>query len=104
MVATISTQMPMTKSAATSILVMVYNWAKGKFDGVPYPSERPWAEESPSNPPKLEDTPNVLTFQVKEDTPWPNTEPASTNLFKARADWLIPPMPAPTVKTEVPPA
>ena len=25
---------------------------------------------------------------------------ASTNLFKARADWLIPPTPAPTVKVE----
>ena len=99
-VATTSTQMPMTKSAAKSILVMVYNLAKGKFDGVPYASERPQAEENPSvhnsNPPQLENIPNGLTFQVREDTPWPKTESASTNLFKTRADWPIPPTPAPT--------
>ena len=39
-VATTSTQMPMVNSTATSIPVMVYNLAKGKFDGVPYPTER----------------------------------------------------------------
>ena len=38
--------------------------------------------------------------QVREDTPWPNTIPASTNLFKARADWPIPPMQTPAVKVE----
>ena len=70
-VATTSTQTPMTKSEA--IQVIVYNLAKGKFDGVPYLSERPQAKENPSvhnsNPPQLEDTPNALTFQVREDTP-----------------------------------
>ena len=40
-VATTSTQMPMVKSAATSILVMVYNLAKGKFDGVPTQQKDP---------------------------------------------------------------
>ena len=34
-VAIISTQMPVVKSAVTSILVMVYNLVKGKFDVVP---------------------------------------------------------------------
>ena len=44
--------------------------------------------------------PIVSTFQVGEDTPWPNTMPASTNLFKARADWAIPPTKTPAVKME----
>ena len=34
-VATTSTQIPVVKSAAASIQVMVYNLAKGKFEGVP---------------------------------------------------------------------
>ena len=34
--------------------------------------------------------------QKREDTPWPNTMPASTNLFDARASWPIPQMEAPT--------
>ena len=105
-VATTSTQMPVVKSAATSILVAMYNLAKGKFNEVPYQTERPQSEINPSiqnsNPPPLEVVPNPPTFQVREDTPWPNTEPASTNLFVARADWPIPHTPGPT-KTEVPP-
>ena len=43
-----------------------------------------------------------LYLPIREDTPWPNTESATTNLFEVRADWPIPPTPAPT-KTEVPP-
>ena len=57
-------------------------------------------------PPQPEAIPNAPTFQVREDTPWPNTIPASMNLFKARAGWPVPPTSAPTVKvekTEVPP-
>ena len=104
-VATTSTQTPVVKSTATSIPVMMYNLAKGKFDGVPYPTERPQAEEIPSvnnsNLPLLEAIPNTHTLQVREDTPWPNTESVSTNLFETRADWPIPPSPEPT-KTEVP--
>ena len=72
----------------------------------PYPTERSMAAENPSihnsNPPQLEDVPNAPTFQVREDIPWPYTEPAPINLFEARAGWLILPTPAPT-KTEVPP-
>ena len=109
-VATTSTQTPMVKSAAAFILMTVYDLAKGKFDGVPYPSERPQAEENPSthnsSPPQPEAIPNGPTFQVREDTPWPDTVPASINLFKARAHWPITPTPAPSVKvknTEVSP-
>ena len=108
--ATTYTQMPVVKSAAISILLMVYNLAKQKFDGVPYPIEISQAGENPSihnsTPPQLEAIPNAPTFQVREDTSLPDTVPASTNLFKARADWAIPPTPAPSVKvenTEVPP-
>ena len=107
---TASTQMPMVKSTATSILVTVNNLAQGKFKGIPYPTGRPQVEENPSThncyPPQAEATPNAPTFQVTEDTPWPNTVPASTNLFEARADWPISPMQTPNVKvekTEVPP-
>ena len=102
-VATTSTQMPMVKSAPTSILVTVYNLATGKFAEVPYPSERPQAEKNPSihnsNPPPLEAIPNA---PVRQDTPWPSTESASENLLETRKDWPIPPTPAPTVKKEVP--
>ena len=88
--ATTSTQTPVVNS----IPVMVYNLAKGMFDGVPYPTERPQAEETPSlhnfSPPALEAIPNATNFQVREDTPWPNTESASMNLFETRADWPIP--------------
>ena len=64
-VATTSTQTPMVKSAAASIQVMVYILAKGKFDGVPYPTERPQAEENPSihnfSPPQPEAIHNAST-------------------------------------------
>ena len=83
---------------------------KGKFEGVPYPTGRPHVEENPSapnfNPPQAEAIPNTPTFQVREETPWPNTMPTPTNLFGTRADWPVPPMPTPTVKierTQVPP-
>ena len=46
-VTTTSTQMLTVKSAATSIPVMVYNLAKGKFDGVLYLTEGPQAEKNP---------------------------------------------------------
>ena len=89
-VATTSTLTPMVKSATTSIPVTLYNLAKGRFDGVPFPTERSQAEEIPSahnsNPPPLEAIPNAPNFQVREDTPWPNTESASLNLFEARPD------------------
>ena len=111
---TATTQMPVVKSAATSIPVTVYNLVQGKFEGIPYPTGRPQVEENPSVPScstskqrqQPETTPNVTTFQVREDTPWPNTMPDSTNLFEARANWPIPPTETPAVKmekTEVPP-
>ena len=45
-----SIQMPIVKSAATSILVTVYNLAQGKFEGIHYPAGKPWVEENPSTP------------------------------------------------------
>ena len=41
---TACTQTPMVKSAATTILVTVYNFAQGKFEGIPNPTGRPQAE------------------------------------------------------------
>ena len=83
-VATTSTQMPMVKSAAVSIPVTVCNLAKGKFDGVPYPTERPQAEENHSvhnsNPLHLEAIPHGPTLQVRGDTSWPSIVPTSTNI------------------------
>ena len=80
----------------------MYNLAQGKFEGTPYPTGRP--QENPSAPncssPQPEAILNASTFQVREDAPWSNTVPASMNLFKARADWPIPPMQIPTVKVE----
>ena len=71
---------------------------------------RPLAKENPSihnsNPPQPEAAPDAPNFHVREDTPWPNTVPTSTNLFEAKVDWPILPTPALSVKvekTEVPP-
>ena len=38
---TATIQMPVAKSAATSIPVTVYNLAQGKYEGMPYPAGRP---------------------------------------------------------------
>ena len=94
---TATTQMPVVKSAATSVPVTVYNLVQGKLKGIPYPIGRPQVEENPSAPscnappqgqqPKA--VPNAQTFQV---TPHGLTLPASTNLFEAWEDWPIPPM------------
>ena len=112
--ATATTQMPMRKSAATSIPVTVYNLAQGKFQGIPNLTTRVQEGEGPSAPSynncqgqQPEAAAVVIPIQNREDTPWPNTMPASTNLFDARASWPIPPSEPPTVvkmeKTEVPP-
>ena len=100
-VATASTQTPVVKSAAASIPVMVYNMATGKFREVPYPAERPQEKPSihDSNPPPLEDIPNV---PVRQGTPWPSTGSASKNLFETRKLWPVPPTLATTVKREAP--
>ena len=105
---TARSQMPLVKSAVTSIPATVYNLVKGKFKGIPYPTGWLQVEENPSAPScnmsqqrqQPEATPNVTNFQVREDTPWPNTMPASTNLFEARANWPIPPAETPAVKME----
>ena len=98
----VTTQMPVAKSAAmaaTSIHLTVYSLAEGKFEGIPYPTGKPKEEEGPpapscNNPQERQQPGAVVTAttpQNREDTPWPNTMPASTNLFDARAFWPIPP-------------
>ena len=100
------TQISVAKLAAmavTSISVAVYNQAQGKFKGIPYPTGKPQEEEGPSTPscsnPQERQQPEVAVTttvpQNREDTPWPNTIPASTNMFDARASW-------PILTTEVP--
>ena len=96
-VATTSTQMPVTRSATTSIPVMVYKLAAGQFAEVPYLTTRPQDGGHPltpnSNPPPLEDIPSA---PFRQGTPWPNTGSALENLFETRKDWPIPPTPVPT--------
>ena len=110
--ATATTQIPVTKSAATSISVTVYNLAQGRFKAIPNPTTKFQEGEGPfalsyNNPQEQqpEAVPTVITLQNREDTQWPNTMPASTNLFDARVSWPIPPTETPAVvkieKTEV---
>ena len=88
-VATIATQtMPMI-SVMETIPITMHSIAKKKFETTP--TEKSLLDLNPSIPPPVEDVPNVPVFKVREDTPWPNTEPIDTNLFEARADWAIPP-------------
>ena len=83
----------------------VYKLAQGKFEGIPYPTGRPQEEENPSTPSynmpqqrqQPEATATLTTLQTREDIPWPNTMPATTNLFKARVSWPIHPTETPTV-------
>ena len=104
----IHTFRPVAKSTAmavTSIPVTVYGPVQGKFEGFPYPTEKPQGEEDPSAPscktPQERQQPEAAAPQNREDTPWPNTVHASMNLFDARASWPIPPTEALTVvKTE----
>ena len=101
-----TTQIPEARTAAaptTAIPVTVYNLAHGKFKGISYPTK--WLQEEgppmPSgNNPFVEQQPKVAVTatapQNREDTPWPNTMPTSTNLFEARASWPILQMKVPT--------
>ena len=95
-VVTISTQIPMVRFTAESILVTVHKLAMGQFAKVLHPTTRSISD----NPPPLEGIPSV---PVRQGTPWPNAGSASENLFETR-DWPIPPTqvptPNPTIKTE----
>ena len=95
--------------------MMVYNLAQSNIQEVPNPMKKFQDEESPftpncGNPPTVQQ-PKAATAATstapltRDDTPWANTIPASTNLSAARASWPIPPyideVPTPTsVKTE----
>ena len=100
-VAIVTTQTPVVRSAAESIPVMVYKLATGKFAEVQFQTTR--SQNKGSNLPPLEDIPNA---PVRQGTPWPSTGSASKNLFETRKDWPIPPTPtptsAPTLNTEAP--
>ena len=110
-VATLTATTPEVKSAATSISVTVYNLVQGRFEGIPYPTGKPQQKENPSthscNTPQEREQPVAVAPHNREDTPWPNTMPASTNLIDVRASCPIPPTETPTVvkmeKTEIPP-
>ena len=97
MVAIISTQTPMVRSTAQSILVTLHKLAMGQFVEVPHPAPRSIND----NPLPLKDIPSA---PVRQGTPWPNADSASENLFETMKDWPIPPTPVsthtPTIQTE----
>ena len=73
---TATTQMPVTKSAATSIPVTVSNLAQGKCKGITYPTTKFQEGEGPSSPsynnPQGQQPGAAATFttlQNREDTP-----------------------------------
>ena len=83
------------KSSSHIIPVTVYNLAQVKFEGIPNPTGKPQEEENSSTPscnvPQERQQPAPAAQQDREDTLWPNTIPASINLFDARESWPIPP-------------
>ena len=89
-----------TTANPTPIPVTVYNLAQSRIQEIPNPPMRVFqGEEDPStpngdNPTKVQQpkaTATAAALQTREDTPWPNTMPASTNLFVTKASWPIPP-------------
>ena len=79
--------------------MMVYNLAQGKFKEIPYSTRKSQEEDGLSTPvvtipqkcssQKLQPLPQPIRA---ERTPHgPNTMPASTNLFVARASWPLSP-------------
>ena len=101
---TATTQTPMTKSAATSIPVTVYNLAQGKFQRIPNLTTKVQEGEGPSassynntQEEQPEATAAVIPLQNTDDTSWLNTMPASINLIDARASWPIVLTESPTV-------
>ena len=111
-----SSKASVVQPAATAtklIPLTVYNLAQNRVQEIPNPTGRFQEEEHPFTPnhgyPPMAQQPTTTTTFIapttKDDTPWPNTIPALTNLFVARAPWPIPPnvneVPTPTfVKTE----
>ena len=60
-VATVRTQTPLIRSTAESIPVTAYKLAMGHFAEVPHQTSR--SQNEGSNPPPLEDIPNVPPIQ-----------------------------------------
>ena len=100
-----STQMSAVKPTATTanptpIPVTVYNLTQSRIQEIPNPTIRKFqGKEGPStpnryNPPQVQQpkaTSTATAPQTREDIPWPNAIPVSTNLYVARASWPIPP-------------
>ena len=103
-----STQTSVVKPTATAakpspIPLTVYNLSQTKVQEKPYSTIRKFQEgESPFTPncvyppiaqqqPMATATATFTASLTRDDTPWPNTVPASTNLFVARSSWPIPP-------------
>ena len=99
-----------TTANPTPIPITVYNLAQSIIHKIPNPPIRRFqGEEGPStpsgdNPPKVQQPKaTVMALHTREDTPWPNTILASTNLFATRASWPMPPNETSTpifIKTE----
>ena len=90
-----------TTAKPSPISVTVYNLAQSKIQEISNPTRRFQEEESPVTPngnnPPMAQQPKATTAitstvpLTRDDTPWSNTLPASTNSFAARASWTIPP-------------
>ena len=76
-----------TTASPTPIPVIVYNLAQSRIQEIPHPPMSVQGEEDPSIPngdnlPKAQQpkaTVAATAPQTREDTPWPNIMPASTN-------------------------
>ena len=88
-----------TTASPTPIPVTVYNPAQSKIQEIPNPPMRRFqGEENPfilngDNSTKVQQpkaTAIAAALQTRQDTPWPNTIPASINLFVTRVSWPIP--------------
>ena len=79
---------------------MVYNFAQSKIQEIPIPTRKFHGGRTPfianhGNPPMAQQSKATTTASstappTRDDTLWPNTMPASTNLFVARVSWPIP--------------
>ena len=105
---TASTQTSVVKPTATAarlnpIPLTAYDLSKTKAQEIPNPTRRKFQEgEGPFTPncgnppmeqqqPKATATTTFAASPTRDDTPWPNTVPASTHLFLARSSWPISP-------------
>ena len=101
-----ATQTPLTKPTATStkwpttpIPLSIHNIPTTQIQEVPRSlmwkpqGEVPLIPNQNPTPlqPRAPATASATIAPTRDDTPWPKTVPASTNLFVARSSWPIPP-------------